>query len=179
MRQSSNSARLEQAVNANPEEVTSKLSEQNSSDVRRSNGKSKLEESLTSLVQLIANITESYSASIFVADTRNRILHSLAFQSLSRDYISNVQIPYGAGLVGWTAENKVRIAVCPFEHDSRTLLYYNTDQSLKSFIAVPILGKNGDLVGVIACDSKKSYAFPYFYVAFIYICWFWTGPNNL
>jgi len=160
MRQSSNSARLEQAVNANPEEITQNTQDRNSLEVRTSKGKSRLEESLTSLVQLIANITESYSASIFVADPKNRILHSLAFQSLSRDYIANVQIPFGAGLVGWTAENKVRIAVCPFEHDSRTLLYYKNDQSLKSFIAVPITGKNDELVGVIACDSKKSYAFP-------------------
>ncbi len=159
MRNSSSSIRLENAIASNPDQ-NSGSSIKNNSKIRTSKGKSKLEESLTSLVKLIANITESYSASIFVADPKNKTLHSLAFQSLSRDYITNVQIPFGAGLVGWTAENKVRIAVCPFEHDSRTLLYYNNDQSLKSFIAVPIMGKNSELVGVIACDSKKSYAFP-------------------
>jgi putative methionine-R-sulfoxide reductase with GAF domain len=124
-----------------------------------SKGKTKLEESLTKLVRLIANITESYSSAIFVSDTKNQVLHSLAHHSLSRDYIEGVSIPYGRGLVGWTAENKVRITVCPFEHDASTLLYYPSDQALKSFIAVPILSIENEVLGVIACDSKKSYAF--------------------
>lgn len=121
--------------------------------------KSRLEQSLDKLAKLISNITESHTTAIFVADQQAKILHSLAHHSLSRDYIENVEIPYGCGLVGWTAENKVRITVCPFEHNARTLLYYPTDQGLKSFIAVPILDKNNDLIGVIACDSKKNYAF--------------------
>ena len=121
--------------------------------------RSRLEDSLEKLAQLISNITESYTTAIFVADQQNKVLHSLAHHSLSRDYIENVTIPFGMGLVGWTAENKVRITVCPFENDASTLLYYPSDQALKSFIAVPILSKNSDLIGVIACDSKKSYAF--------------------
>ncbi len=124
-----------------------------------SRGKTKLEESLTKLVRLIANVTESYTSAIFVADTKNRVLHSLAHHSLSREYVEGIQIPYGRGLVGWTAENKVRITVCPFEHDASTLLYYPSDQGLKSFIAVPILTSENEVIGVITCDSKKSYAF--------------------
>ncbi len=125
-----------------------------------SKGRTKLEISLSKLSELVANIAEAYSAVIFVADPKNKVLHPLAFHSLSREFISEIQIPFGHGLVGWTAENKVRIAVCPFDKDARTLLYYSADQSLKSFIAVPILSKQGDLIGVISCDSKKNYAFP-------------------
>jgi putative methionine-R-sulfoxide reductase with GAF domain len=125
-----------------------------------SRGRTKLEESLTKLVRLIANVTESYTSAIFVADTKNKVLHSLAHHSLSREYVEGVQIPFGKGLVGWTAENKVRITVCPFEHDASTLLYYPCDQGLKSFIAVPILAPSSEIIGVIACDSKKNYAFP-------------------
>ena len=84
--------------------------------------------------------------------------------TLSRDLIHTAEIPHGRGLVGWTAENKVRISVCPFEHDATTLRYYRSDQDLKSFLAVPILPRSGGpqqetLLGVIACDSKKNYAF--------------------
>ncbi|HMO19105.1 MAG TPA: GAF domain-containing protein [Oligoflexia bacterium] len=129
-------------------------------EANESKGKTRVEESLTKLNRLIANVTESYTSAIFVADVKNKVLHSLAHHSLSRDYIEGVTIPYGRGLVGWVAENRVRIAVCPFEHDARTLLYYPVDQSLKSFIAVPILSAAKELVGVIVCDSKKSYAFP-------------------
>lgn len=142
-----------------PKNYTHSEGPSSGSSANESKGKSKLEVSLTKLVRLVANVTESYTSAIFVADTKNKVLHSLAHHSLSRDYIEGVQIAYGRGLVGWTAENKVRITVCPFEHDASTLLYYPSDQGLKSFIAVPILTSEKEVIGVIACDSKKSYAF--------------------
>lgn len=173
MRSSSNTISLpiesivedEESLSFAHEELMTSLAEKRLSreeadlSANESKGKTKLEISLTKLVRLIANITESHTSAIFVADTKNKILHSLAHHSLSRDFIEGVTIPYGRGLVGWTAENKVRITVCPFENDASTLLYYPSDQSLKSFIAVPILSKDKELFGVIACDSKKSYAF--------------------
>jgi transcriptional regulator with GAF, ATPase, and Fis domain len=58
------------------------------------------------------------------------------------------------------AENKSQITVCPFENDATTLMYYSREQELKSFLAVPIFSSVRELIGVLACDSKKSYAFP-------------------
>ena len=118
-----------------------------------------LEQSLMDLAELIANITESYTTAVFVADGAQKILRTKGFHTLSRDFVASATIGFGCGLVGWTAENEVRISVCPFEHDATTLLYYACDQGLKSFIAVPILDSRNQLVGVISCDSKKSYAF--------------------
>ena len=125
-----------------------------------------LRESLAGVARLVANVTEAYTASIFlvgdiVAGGRPdpRVLKLAAVQSLSRELVLDSQIGFGCGLVGWTAENGVRISVCPFEHDATTLLYYSRDQALKSFIAVPITSAKGTLIGVLACDSKKSYAF--------------------
>jgi len=118
-----------------------------------------LTKSLEPLSRLVANTTESYSSVIFAADKNRRTLSVISAHTLSRDFVWDIEIPFGTGLVGWTAENKNRISVCPFEHDSRTLQYYSDDQALKSFIAVPILSANSELLGVIACDSKKSYAF--------------------
>ena len=86
-------------------------------------------------------------------------LELVAFHTLSREVIPHARIAYGSGLVGWTAENGVRISVCPFENDSTTLLFYAADQALKSFIALPIIDADGTLIGVLSCDSKKSYAF--------------------
>lgn len=119
--------------------------------------RSPLNEQLNALASLIANITESYTTTIFRAKGRN--LELAAVHTLSREFIDDCSIAFGCGLVGWTAENAVRISVCPFEHDSTTLLYYSAEQDLKSFIAVPILACDNSLLGVIACDSKKSYAF--------------------
>jgi GAF domain-containing protein len=110
---------------------------------------------------LIANMTESYSVLIFEADNKLKTLRPFASHTLSRDILTDIEIGYGSGLVGWTAENRVRISVCPFERDATTLLYYGCDQALKSFIAIPVLSaRDGEtLLGVIACDSKKSYAY--------------------
>jgi len=119
-----------------------------------------LQSQLGTLVRLISNITEAYTAAIFLANPTEKYLTIGAAHTLSRDFNLEVSIPYGCGLVGWTAEHGVRISVCPFEHDATTLQYYHKDQALKSFIAVPMIGRNGVLLGVISCDSKKSYAFP-------------------
>ncbi|MDD2943475.1 MAG: GAF domain-containing protein [bacterium] len=114
---------------------------------------------LDHLVSIIADLTESYTSAVFVTRADSRKLSVASAQTLSREFMHNAEIDFGSGLVGWTAENRVRISVCPFEHDSTTLLYYSKDQALKSFIAVPIITAGGLLRGVIACDSKKSYAF--------------------
>ncbi len=118
-----------------------------------------LQKNLQNLVTLMADATEAYSAVILLSDNERRTLKVSAFHSLSRDFIKDATIPFSSGLIGWTAENKVRISVCPFENDSRTLLYYTSNQDLKSFIAIPILNDNKELLGVLCCDSKKSYAF--------------------
>ncbi len=116
-------------------------------------------DSLQSLAGLIANLTESYTSAIFIKDLSRDVVRPVAVHTLSRDFIHSTAIAFGAGLVGWTAENKLRISVCPFEHDASTLLFYSCDQALKSFIAVPIVDHHANLLGVISCDSKKSYAF--------------------
>lgn len=121
---------------------------------------------------MIANITESYSAVVFllrsgdlagasaVSGEHSAYLEVAGVHTLSRDFLYNAKIPVGSGIIGWVAETKQRISVFPFEHDSRTLMYYRTNQDLKSFLALPVLATDGRLIGVIACDSKKSYAFP-------------------
>ncbi len=114
---------------------------------------------LRQLSELIANITEAYTIAIFLADREKKVLMVAAAHSLSREFLPEAEVPFGRGLVGWTAENSVRISVSPFEHDSTTLLYYSKNQDLKSFTAVPILDSAKRLLGVIACDSKKNYAF--------------------
>ncbi len=115
--------------------------------------------SLQPLSQLIANATEAYTAALFRADREAQTLSLVAAQTLSRDLILSATIAYGQGLVGWVAENETRLAACPFEHDAMTLMYYSKDQDLKSFIALPIFSGTGELAGVLACDSKRSYAF--------------------
>ena len=117
---------------------------------------------LNNLAELVANVTESYTSAIFLLDSNGTHLEFGGAHTLSREFVYQSRIPVGSGLVGWVAQTKQRVNVSPFEHDARTLLYYRVDQQLKTFIAVPVLDASGQLLGVIACDSKKSYAFPKF-----------------
>ena len=107
------------------------------------------------------------------ANTEQRSISSESHQfieiggvcSLSQEVVGNAKIFLDSGLIGWVAKHGKSIHVSPFEHDSRTLGVYSSDQQLKSFIGIPIaIGETdfagkAEYTGVIACDSKKSFAF--------------------
>ena len=116
-------------------------------------------QNLEHLCVLIANALEAYSAVIFLANDAEKLLTVGAYHSLSREFVKDAKIRYGSGLAGWSAENKNKILVSTFENDATTLQYYAQDQALKSVISLPILNEQNELLGVLACDSKKSYAF--------------------
>lgn len=90
-------------------------------------------------------------------------LELAGFHTLSTDIEETCFIPEDSGLIGWVAKHRRGIHVSPFEHDSRTLGIYKSDQGLKSFIGVPVdlsvSGLGPKAVGVVCCDSKKSFAF--------------------
>ncbi len=136
-----------------------------------------LRDNLCRLAQFGANLTDAHSCFIFLpsiflwhdkalAQDKAAISQAIdlcGHHSLSSDVIDNVRLSRETGLIGWVAKHNRSIHVSPFERDSRTLGVYSADQTLKSFIGIPVLFKDGPtatpLVGVIACDSKKSYAF--------------------
>lgn len=94
---------------------------------------------------------------------RADVLEVGGFHSLSNEVLPGALIPSESGLIGWVSKHARAIHVSPFEHDSRTLGVYSSDQNLKSFIGIPVnfTPDAGDqrLTGVIACDSKKAFAF--------------------
>lgn len=99
------------------------------------------------------SVAESYRADV---------LEIGGMHSLSNDVLPGALIPRESGLIGWVAKHARSIHVSPFEHDSRTLGVYSVDQHLKSFIGIPVLfqlSSEQPLCGVIACDSKKAFAF--------------------
>lgn len=117
-----------------------------------------------------ANIADAYGCYIFLppshvfgnSEQQSEQVILAGVHSLSNDVIKGCSIEVGHGLIGWVAKHKRSIHVSPFERDSRTLGIYHSDQALKSFIGIPIFidGCEGqEMAGVIACDSKKSFAF--------------------
>lgn len=142
-------------ANANKRETNQVSNAQNERSLSSSTGTPTLQ----ALTQLIANTTEAYTAALFKVNLETETVELAAAQTLSRELIPGAKFRFGQGLVGWVAQNKRRVAASPFEMDSTTLMYYSKDQELKSFIAIPIFGSNSTLLGVLAIDSKKNYAF--------------------
>ena len=133
-----------------------------------------LRSNLCRLARFGANISDAHSCFIILPGTlfeddlwqqgeaENLVLGG--YHSLCTDIIETPRIERRSGLIGWVAEHRQSIHVSPFEHDSRTLGIYRSDQKLKSFIGIPVAGlpatkKSSANTGVIACDSKKSFAF--------------------
>lgn len=133
-----------------------------------------LSEELDRLARFGANISEAHSCFIFLPIT---VLNSFAsfapradspdlklvgYHSLSQNVAVGCEISIGNGLIGWVAKNLQPIHVSPFERDSRVIGAYTQEQQLKSFIGVPIrFTRRFDQreVGVLASDSRKSFAF--------------------
>ena len=135
-------------------------------------GHARLREDLCRMAKFGANLADAHSCFIFlpteslteIAKPEKDALMLVGFHSLSSNVIENRVIPGGYGLIGWVSKNHRSIHVSPFERDSRTLGVYGGDQELKSFIGIPITLPSVDGLerghsGVIACDSKKAYAF--------------------
>ncbi len=132
----------------------------------------RLQEDLCRMARFGANLADAHSCLIFLPvesllefeKPEKGTLILTGFHSLSDDIIEERVIPAGFGLIGWVAKNHRSIHVSPFERDSRTLGIYQEDHELKSFIGIPIavsrfIQDTGDVSGVIACDSRKAYAF--------------------
>jgi len=133
-----------------------------------------IHQDLLSLSQLTSNALDSHSTFIFlpqeilsrIRGTRSNSdqLVLAAQHSLSDQTLNTCTLSANHGLIGWTATHKEMIHVSPFEQRSSTLGIYRKEQSLKSFAACPIYIEGEryqveDQVGVLACDSKKAYAF--------------------
>ncbi|MBW2060954.1 MAG: GAF domain-containing protein [Deltaproteobacteria bacterium] len=114
-----------------------------------------LNKEVQGLIELISNTTEAYTTALFLAPKPGESLQLVAHHSLSQNINPDVRIGPGEGLVGWVLKNNKSVNVDKFDLDTRRLLFYRTDESIKSFIAVPLPGING----VLAVDSKQRYVF--------------------
>ena len=137
----------------------------------------KVREDLARLARFGANICEAHSCFIFIPYEalcaiignvapsiieERKALVLVGVHSLSQDdIVTQCRLPSGFGLIGWVARHKRSAHVSPFDLDSKTLGLYTNKQELKSFIATPIALASSLAAeyGVLACDSKKSYAF--------------------
>ncbi len=114
-----------------------------------------LNDQIQELIELVSNTTEAYTTVLFLSPEPGQPLEIVAHQSLSPNIDVGVRINSGEGLVGWVHKNRKPVNIEKFGHDTRRLLFYRTDEAIKSFMAVPL----PELEGVLAVDSKQRYVF--------------------
>jgi two-component system, cell cycle response regulator len=113
---------------------------------------------LTSILVLVKNIFQPYTCAIFYFSPQRNESILYIYNTESHNIIPNAAIRTGEGLVGWLTKELKPLIVGNLTSDSRTLLYYDTDEQIRSFIGVPFI-MNGQLEGTLILDSKQPDAF--------------------
>ncbi|UCE82908.1 MAG: GAF domain-containing protein [Deltaproteobacteria bacterium] len=111
---------------------------------------------LNDIAALMSNCLDAYTAAVFVYDDRSKLLNLRAFHSLSKHIIADAQCsPEDGSLIGWVAKNNEPLTMDHFERVTKSLPYYQSEENIKSFLAVPLDRRRG----VLCVDSKRQYVF--------------------
>lgn len=116
-----------------------------------------LERDLFSLITLVSNVTEAYSACLFLENKRLKRFQLTAYHSLSPHVVADASVEAGQGFMGWVLENNEPLSVNQFDKDTIVLGYYGRSEDIKSFMAAPLPSSLNK--GALAIDSKKSWCF--------------------
>ncbi|MEW6186792.1 MAG: GAF domain-containing protein [Thermodesulfobacteriota bacterium] len=113
-----------------------------------------LDYGLKDLIQLISNVTESFTTALFLFEPSRKYLHLDGYHSLSLHIDPETKLQAGDSLIGWVAKTQRPVYIPQFDRDTRNLKMYLRDEKIKSFLAVPV----GE-AGVLCIDSKRNYVF--------------------
>jgi len=109
---------------------------------------------LKSTVELLSNVSEAFTAAVFLFDQERKGLYLACHHTLSKNLKKDVVLTPGQGVVGWVAKSGQAINIPNFDRNINSLGIYGGREEIKSFMAVPL----GD-EGVICVDSKQTYLF--------------------
>ena len=115
-----------------------------------------IDRQLDDLTALMSNCLDAYTAAVFVWDDRSKLFSLRAFHSLSKQIITKTQFSIeNGGLIGWVLKNNQPLSVDHFDRDTKILPYYQGEENIKSFLALPLQNTSG----VLCVDSKRQYVF--------------------
>lgn len=109
---------------------------------------------LRQAVELLADLTEAFTAALFLRDRGTDTLRVVAWHTLSRSFRSDEPIKVGEGVVGYVAKHLVPVDVDRYQQGATATRLYREDEGIKAFLAVPI----GEM-GVLVVDSKARSIF--------------------
>jgi signal transduction protein with GAF and PtsI domain len=109
---------------------------------------------LREAVELLADLTEAFTAALFLRDRGADTLRAVAWHTLSKSFRSSEPIKIGEGVVGYVAKHLVPVDVDRYQQGATATRLYSEDEGIKAFLAVPI----GEM-GVLVIDSKARSIF--------------------
>lgn len=104
-------------------------------------------------INLLADITEAYSAALFLTDHEGK-LKAAAWHSLARSFCADAVMTPGEGLIGYVMKHGVPVDAMHGQQALNNTGIYSEDEDIRAFLAVPV----GD-VGVLVVDTRKRSIF--------------------
>ncbi|MGD9125314.1 MAG: GAF domain-containing protein [Desulfarculaceae bacterium] len=109
---------------------------------------------LRDAIELLANLTEAFTAALFLRDPSGKKLRPVVWQTLSRSFRSSAEVEPGEGVVGHVAKHGVVVDVDRYQQASTATGLYSQEEQVKAFLALPV----GE-VGVLVVDTKSRPVF--------------------
>lgn len=119
-------------------------------------GKNKLDprKDLQDAIELLADITEAFTAALYLRDGSGEVLRPAAWHTLSRSFRSQEDIQVGEGVVGYVAKHRAPVDVDRYQQASTATKLYGQDEGIRAFVAMPV-----GLTGVLVVDTKRRAVF--------------------
>lgn len=105
-------------------------------------------------VDLLADLTEAFTAALFLREPGSDKLKAVAFHTLAKSFRSDEYIEPGEGLVGHVAKHMVPVDVDRYQQNASLTGLYSKDEGVQAFLAIPV----GEM-GVLVVDTKSRRIF--------------------
>ncbi|MCB0168650.1 MAG: GAF domain-containing sensor histidine kinase [Anaerolineae bacterium] len=127
------------------------------------NSRTKLDETLQEILTIGLDLTAGQYGSLELYDKKHNLLRTRALAGSGEASLSTLPplLPDEASVIGWVALNRQSLLIKDLKGSNWHEVYrpLPVGKPMCSELAVPLLTREGDLVGVLNIESPQSYAF--------------------
>jgi signal transduction protein with GAF and PtsI domain len=109
---------------------------------------------LQEAINLLANITEAFTAALFLKEPGGDVLRPAVWHTLSRSFRSHEDVQPGEGLVGYVFKHHAIADVDRYQQQATATRLYDRDEGIQAFLALPVGNQ-----GVLVVDTRTRKAF--------------------
>lgn len=116
-----------------------------------------LQDALHHVLADLHEILRAHTVILFTLDNKTKDLRFRDAVSKSENINRSAVIGKGEGILGWVFREKDALMLTNFTHPPENLVYYTTDEKIRSLVAVPVLReKSQEVEGMLIVDSKAE-----------------------